>query len=124
MRVWTSFAAACALAVGAGSIAVAKESAPAVKAIQQMSPAEMERVRTAGAQILFWSDAQRSANFRSMEAQFPGTTAKAGTPRALPKGAALPVSDAEIEAFMTAQNVAGLMVIQDGKVRLERYGLG
>ena len=64
------------------------------------------------------------ANFRAMEAQFPGTTAKAGTPRALPKGEPLPVSDAEIDAFMTAQNVAGLMVIQDGKVRLERYGLG
>jgi CubicO group peptidase (beta-lactamase class C family) len=124
MRGWTIFAAACALAIGTGGFAVAKEAAPAVKAIQQMSPAELEKVRTAGAQILFWSDAQRSANFRAMEAQFPGTTAKAGTPRALPKGAALPVSDADIDAFMTAQNVAGLMVIQDGKVRLERYGLG
>ncbi len=125
MRVWTSLAAACALAIGAGGMAVAKEAAPsAVKPIEQMSPAEMERIRTAGAQILFWSDAQRSANFRAMEAQFPGTTAKAGAARALPKGAALTVSDAEIDAFMAAQNVAGLMVIQDGKVRLERYGLG
>lgn len=125
MRVWTSLAAACALAIGAGGMAVAKEAAPSgVKPIEQMSPAEMERIRTAGAQILFWSDAQRSANFRAMEAQFPGTTAKAGAARALPKGAALTVSDAEIDAFMAAQNVAGLMVIQDGKVRLERYGLG
>lgn len=125
MRIWTSFAAACALAIGAGGLATAKDgAAPQVKAIGQMSPAEMQRIRTAGAQILFWSDAQRSANFRAMESQFPGTTAKAGTPRALAKGAALPVTDAEIDAFMKAQNVAGLMVIQDGKVRLERYGLG
>lgn len=125
MRVWTTLAAACALAIGVGGIAAAQDSAaPAVKALDQLSPAEMDKVRTAGAQILFWSDAQRSANFRAMEAQFPGTTAKAGTPRALPKGEALPVSDAEIDAFMKAQNVAGLMVIQDGKVRMERYGLG
>lgn len=124
MRVWAGLAAACALAMGAGGMAAAKEAAPPVKPIQQMNAAELERVRTAAAQILFWSDAQRSANFRAMETQFPGTTARAGTPRALPAGAPLPVSDAEIEAFMTAQNVAGLMVIQDGKVRLERYGLG
>ncbi len=125
MRVWTSFAAACALAIGAGGVAIAKdEAAPAVKSITQMSPAELEKVRTAGAQILFWSDAQRAANFRAMEAQFPGTTAQHGTPRALPKGEPLAITDAEVEAFMAAQNVAGLMVIQDGKVRLEKYGLG
>lgn len=125
MRVWTSFAAACALAIGAGGVAIAKdEAAPAVKSITQMSPAELEKVRTAGAQILFWSDAQRAANFRAMEAQFLGTTAQHGTPRALPKGEPLAITDAEVEAFMAAQNVAGLMVIQDGKVRLEKYGLG
>ena len=125
MRVWKTLAAACALAIGAGGIAAAQDSAaPAIKPLDQFTPAEMEKLRTAGAQILFWSDAQRSANFRAMETQFPGTTAKAGIPRVLAKGAPLAVSDAEIEAFMTAQNVAGLMVIQDGKVRLERYGLG
>ena len=125
MRVWKTLAAACALAIGAGGVAIAKdEAAPAVKSITQMSPAELEKVRTAGAQILFWSDAQRAANFRAMEAQFPGTTAKAGNPRALPKGEPLAITDAEIDAFMAAQNVAGLMVIQDGKVRLEKYGLG
>jgi len=125
MRVWTSFAAACALAIGAGGVAIARdEAAPAVKPITQMSAAELEKVRTAGAQILFWSDAQRAANFRAMEAQFPGTTAQHGTPRALPKGEPLAISDADVDAFMAAQNVAGLMVIQDGKVRLEKYGLG
>ncbi len=125
MRVWKTLAAACALAIGAGGVALAKdEAAPAVKPITQMSATELEKVRTAGAQILFWSDAQRAANFRAMEAQFPGTTAKHGTPRALPKGEPLAISDADVDAFMAAQNVAGLMVIQDGKVRLEKYGLG
>lgn len=84
----------------------------------------MERIRTAGAQVLFWTDAQRSANFRNMEALFPGTTAAAAAPRVLAQGAPLAISDAEIDRFMAAQNVAGLMVVQDGKVRLERYGLG
>lgn len=125
MRIWATLAAACALAIGANGPVQAKDNAaPAAKPFEELSAAEMEKVRTAGAQVLFWSDAQRSANFRAMETQFPGTTAKAGSPRALAKGADLPVSDAEIDAFMKAQNVAGLMVIQDGKVRLERYGLG
>ena len=53
-----------------------------------LSSAEMARVQKAGAEILFWSDEQRSANFRRMEDIFPGTTAKASPePLALPKGA-------------------------------------
>ncbi|WP_373488807.1 serine hydrolase domain-containing protein [Blastomonas sp.] len=125
MRIGLGFAAACALALGTGAGAVAKDAKDKnVRAITDLSPAEMERVRTAGAQILFWSDEQRSANFRAMEKQFPGTIAKAGRPRALPRGKPLAVRDADVDAFMAAQNVAGLMVIQNGKVLLERYGLG
>lgn len=90
-----------------------------------LTPAEMERVRKAGAEILFWSDAERAANFRRMEETFPGTTAAASpSPRALPEGAPLKIDEAAVAAFMEAQQVAGLMLIQDGKVRLERYGLG
>jgi CubicO group peptidase (beta-lactamase class C family) len=36
----------------------------------------------------------------------------------------LPLDTGEVDAFMAAQNVAGLIVVQDGRVRLERYGLG
>ena len=90
-----------------------------------LSSAEMARVQKAGAEILFWSDEQRSANFRRMEDIFPGTTAKASPePLALPKGAPLAMDDAAVAAFMQAQQVAGLMVIKDGKIVLERYGLG
>jgi CubicO group peptidase (beta-lactamase class C family) len=42
----------------------------------------------------------------------------------LPAGAPLPIAAGEIDAFMTSQNVAGLIVVQDGKVRLERYARG
>ena len=90
-----------------------------------LSPEEMARVQKAGAEILFWSDEQRSANFRRMEDIFPGTTAKASPkPLALPKGAPLAMDDAAVTAFMQTQQVAGLMVIKDGKIVLERYGLG
>ncbi len=117
-------AAAVLLASCAPAPAPVTPAAPTASVLD-LSPAEMERVRKAGAEILFWSDAERTANFRRMEDIFPGTTATASPhPRALPKGAPLKIDEAAVTAFMKAQNVAGLMLIQDGKVRLERYGLG
>jgi CubicO group peptidase (beta-lactamase class C family) len=85
--------------------------------------AEAARLRAAGAEVLFWSQAQRDANFRAMETLFPGTTAQpARRARALPKGRALDLPAAE--TFMAANNTAGLIVVQDGKVRYERYARG
>ena len=89
-----------------------------------LSPSERERVRTAGAQILFWDQATRSANFRDMEATFPGTTAHASGTRPLPVGQQLSLGDAAIERAMSDGQIAGLMVLQDGRVRLERYADG
>jgi CubicO group peptidase (beta-lactamase class C family) len=60
-----------------------------------------------------------------MEKTFPGHVVKAGTKvRLLPNGKPLPIAEADVKAGMTDLNVAGLIVVQDGKVRLERYGLG
>jgi len=89
-----------------------------------LSLEEQARVQQAGAQILFWSDAERAAHFRAMEDIFPGTTAAHGTPRVLEQGAPLNIDEADIRAFMEQQQIAGLMVIKDGKVRYEGYGLG
>lgn len=106
--------AAPLLALAACAPAAKPEAAPTQTAQQQ-----------AGAEVLFWSDAQRSENFRAMEKIFPGTTAKAAAkPRALPKGKPLNLPEAEVEAFMRDTNAAGVMVLVDGKVVLERYGLG
>ena len=79
-----------------------------------------------GAEVLFWDDGTRSARFRSMETFFPGQeVAPPATPRALPQGEALPAStQAAIRAYMASQNAAGVMVLQDGKVRFVDYGLG
>ncbi|HVJ02395.1 MAG TPA: serine hydrolase domain-containing protein [Sphingomonas sp.] len=82
-------------------------------------------LRKVGAEVLFWSQSQRDANFPHMEKIFPGHIVKAGGKvRALPAGRPLPVDAAAVDAFIAAQNVAGLIVVQDGKVRLERYARG
>ncbi|MEZ5708642.1 MAG: serine hydrolase domain-containing protein [Blastomonas sp.] len=102
-----------------------KDTSPqSVSAAPVLTAEEQARVQKAGAEILFWSDDQRSANFRKMEDIFPGTVAHHGKVRVLPKGAPLNLSDEAVSAFMASQNVAGLMVLQDGKVRLEKYALG
>lgn len=103
----------------AGCATVQQAPAPA------MSPQEEARLRQAGATILFWNAEQRLRNFPAMEREFPGHVVKAGgRVRPLPDGAPLPIAASEVDAFMASQNAAGLIVVQDGKVRLERYALG
>ena len=75
---------------------------------------------------LFWSQAEREAGFRQMQALFPSDTAAAGTRvRPLTPGAplTLPGGEAWLDAYMASHHIAGLMVLHRGQVRLERYGL-
>ncbi len=82
-------------------------------------------LRKVGAEVLFWSQEKRDANFPHMEKIFPGHVVKAGGKvRALPAGKPLPISDAEIDAAVASQNISGLIVVQNGKIRLERYARG
>ncbi|MEN1926753.1 serine hydrolase domain-containing protein [Luteimonas qiangzhengi] len=78
---------------------------------------------------LFWSQAEREAGMRNMHLLFPSDVATHGAQvRPLPEGAPL-VLDADVlntdrlDSYMDQHHIAGLMVLQDGKVRLERYGL-
>ncbi len=41
----------------------------------------------------------------------------------MPKGEPLDVG-VDVDAYMKAQRTAGLVIVQDGKIRLEKYGLG
>lgn len=77
-------------------------------------------------QVLFWSDAERAERFRAMEQWFAGhEVPAAANPRALPKGTPLSAElQAEITAVMKSTNTAGVMVLADGKVVHEEYGLG
>ncbi|MCW3837913.1 serine hydrolase domain-containing protein [Sphingomonas canadensis] len=113
MRKWLMALAAFALAGTAAAQTVPQDAEG------------IARLRRAGAEVLFWSQDQRDRNFPAMETIFPTRVVRAGgAVRALPAGTPLPVSDADVAAFIAAQNVAGLIVIQDGKVRLERYARG
>lgn len=73
-------------------------------------------------EVLFWSQAEREAGFRAMDRITPHRVVRAGS-RAHPLPAGRPL-DIDVGAYMAAEKVAGLLVIQDGRVRLERYGLG
>ena len=90
-----------------------------------LTAANSDALRQAGATMLFWSQVQRDANFPAMERSFPGHLVRArGQVHPLPDGVPLPVDGGTVEVFMAAQNVAGLIVVQDGKVRLEKYARG
>ncbi len=77
-------------------------------------------------QVLFWTDEQRSERFREMEQWFAGhEVPAAATPRPLEKGAPLSAQlQAELQAAMAATGTAGIMVLVDGKIAYEAYGLG
>ncbi|HUO91902.1 MAG TPA: serine hydrolase [Rhizomicrobium sp.] len=82
--------------------------------------------------FLFWTPAQQRVGYRSIEKIFPVRIVKrGGTVSSLPN-AGLPF-DVSYEfngkrlntaGFMAANNVSGLLIVQGGKVLLERYGLG
>ncbi|MEO9600494.1 serine hydrolase [Parasphingorhabdus sp.] len=80
--------------------------------------------------ILFWTQDQRDKAFRNMEILTTTRVIEAGdTIRELDAGkplpAILPVADSDaglsIDDYMADQHLAGLVVLQDGKVRLEEY---
>ena len=90
-----------------------------------INPDNAARLRQVGAEVLFWSQEQRDRNFPAMETLFPGHVVKAG-PKVLPlpAGKPLPIAAADVDQAIRDLNIAGLIVVQDGKVRLERYARG
>jgi CubicO group peptidase (beta-lactamase class C family) len=103
---------ACAAAVVAGATQQARQ------------PASRASV------VLTWDQAQREAGFAGMESLFLTRTVRAAvTPRFLPKGPQLHAfaeggsRGAEFDRFVRDQYVAGVLVLHDGGVRLERYAL-
>ena len=77
--------------------------------------------------LLFWSETQRDAAFRALD-RLPflakARTVPAGdasTP--LPPGPPLKLA-LDVDAYMAGQRSAALLIVHDGKLRLERYGLG
>ncbi|MFD1711206.1 serine hydrolase [Ottowia sp. GY511] len=76
--------------------------------------------------LLFWSVPQRDAAFRAMD-RIPllakwHTALPSASPRALPAGRELKLP-LDVNAYMASQRSAALLILQGGKLRLERYGL-
>ncbi len=77
--------------------------------------------------VLFWTQGQRDSGFRLID-QVPflaqTRTIKAGsTPRSLGQGAPLSL-DMDVDDYIARNRHAALIVLHDGKIRLEKYGLG
>ena len=77
--------------------------------------------------ILFWSQSQRDAAFRALD-RLPvlaksHVIAAGGAPSPLPPGPPLKLA-LDVDAYMAGQRSAALLIVHDGRLRLERYGLG
>lgn len=108
-----------------GTSPAASASSAPITAGVPITGANRASLQQVGAAVLFWTQQQRDQNFPHMEKSFPVHVVKSGGEvRALPDGAPLPVPAAALDAYIEHNNVAGLIVVQDGKVRLERYARG
>ncbi|HMN73673.1 MAG TPA: serine hydrolase domain-containing protein, partial [Rhodoblastus sp.] len=78
------------------------------------------------ADVLTWSQPQRDAAFRALD-RLPflakaREVAPSPTPTPLPPGKPLTIPG--LDDYMAAQHAAAIVIVQDGKLRLERYALG
>jgi CubicO group peptidase (beta-lactamase class C family) len=109
-----------------GVVAAAFILANACASVPQRAPSR-EPASKAGA-ILTWPEERRELYIKALDDFFLTRTVKAGRhASALVQGVPLPGFDSEpstafdLDAFMRAQRVRGVLVMQDGRIRLERY---
>ncbi|MEP7185046.1 MAG: serine hydrolase [Rhodanobacter sp.] len=79
--------------------------------------------------VLFWPQAQREAQFRKMYKLFPSDhTAHGVNVHALPQGKPLALdgtgASGVLSSYMDQHHIAGVIVLQHGRIRLQRYALG
>jgi CubicO group peptidase (beta-lactamase class C family) len=100
-------------------------AAAAAQGPVKLTPAQAAHFQKLAAQVLFWSDAERDRNFRQMERIFPSIRVAAGRHvHQLPPGKSLVSAlggSGAVDHMMEQLDEVGLLVLQDGKVRLERY---
>ena len=97
--------------------------------------AERSEVLPDNPDILFWTPAQTAVGFRSIEKVSPGqvrTVSRGPSVKPLPQAAG-PELEIAFEhdgvhyttaSYMAQQRVSGIIVVKNGRVVLERYGLG
>ena len=87
--------------------------------------------RLGAASVLFWAQPQREAGFSVMDTLFPARVVKKGN-RVMPLPAGAPLGAfvaggaqaVMLDQYMAEQKTAGIIIVHDGKVRLERYAMG
>jgi CubicO group peptidase (beta-lactamase class C family) len=96
----------------------------------QVACAQARLPASKAAAVLQWNQQQRETGFAAMESLFTTRTVRAGgRVHALEKGSPLAAFEsggaraAAYESFIRDQKVAGILVIHDGTIRLERYSL-
>jgi hypothetical protein len=86
-----------------------------------------------GKSILFWTPAEQAVGYRSMEDVGPVAVIKrGGKVRPLPhaRGPEPLITFSyggksyDTDSYMKAYNVSGILIVKDGRILLERYGLG
>ena len=98
-----------------------------------IDPADDAKYLGPSDKMLFWTPAQKVAGFRNIEKLFPTRTILAGgklleLPEQLVDLGAVQIPDGDtvltVDEYFVKQNVAGLLVIKNGRIIYERYGLG
>lgn len=98
-----------------------------------IDPADDEKYFSDGNNILFWTPEQQVAGYRNSEKISNTRTVEAGSKTLNLPYDRVELADVEIntenvsmtvDEYFTQQSVAGLLVIKDGKILYERYGLG
>ena len=86
------------------------------------------KTRTVGERLaadLSWTQAERDLRFAHMDRLFPFHVVRHGSRvRPLSKGASLALDEGVVPHYMQAEHLAGVLVLQHGRVRAEHYALG
>ncbi|WP_213804709.1 serine hydrolase [Granulicella sp. dw_53] len=74
---------------------------------------------------LTWTQAQRDERFAHMDGQFPShVVQRGGQVRPLPLAKPLLMPTENLSSYMSSEHLAGVLVLQNGRIRTEWYGLG
>ena len=116
---------AAATAVGTGLVAACLSQQ--TNAAPASSPLQGKTVGQRLADDLLWTQAEREDRFAHMDRLFPVNRIAHG-PKVYPlspgKPLTLTINGDSLQALMQRDRLAGVLVLQDGKVRLESYALG
>ena len=130
LRSLTRTTVAATLAAAAAFSACAPAHPPASTVLPPAATAKGD-IGTRGAEVLTWSQEQKEANFPRMDSLFASRIVSRGArARLLPVGSPLApfapggARKVMLDDYIVARKVAGLLVLHDGKIRLERYALG